>query len=102
MNPPAGCAFHPRCPYAIAACKAQRPKLEQKEPNRFAACIRMGEILGKDYTEERREFEQKVRRSRNHKGRGVGVSAGPQFVPDKVVAFSASLLAKRQKSATHR
>ncbi|MBV8641034.1 MAG: ATP-binding cassette domain-containing protein [Verrucomicrobia bacterium] len=44
MSPPAGCAFHPRCPYAIAACKAQRPELEQKESNRFAACIRVGEI----------------------------------------------------------
>ena len=44
MNPPAGCAFHPRCPYAIAACQVQRPELEQKEPNRFAACIRIGEI----------------------------------------------------------
>jgi oligopeptide transport system ATP-binding protein len=44
MSPPAGCAFHPRCPYAIAACKAQRPELEQKEANRFAACIRIGEI----------------------------------------------------------
>jgi oligopeptide transport system ATP-binding protein len=44
MNPPAGCTFHPRCPYAIAACKAQRPELAQKEPNRFAACIRVGEI----------------------------------------------------------
>jgi oligopeptide transport system ATP-binding protein len=44
MNPPAGCTFHPRCPYAIAACKAQPPELAQKEPNRFAACIRVGEI----------------------------------------------------------
>jgi oligopeptide transport system ATP-binding protein len=44
INPPAGCTFHPRCPYAIAPCKAQRPELEQKEPNRFAACIRVGEI----------------------------------------------------------
>jgi oligopeptide transport system ATP-binding protein len=44
LIPPAGCAFHPRCRYAIAACKAQRPELEQKEPNRLAACIRVGEI----------------------------------------------------------
>jgi oligopeptide transport system ATP-binding protein len=43
-NPPHGCAFHPRCPYAIEACKARRPELEEKEPNRFAACIRVGEI----------------------------------------------------------
>jgi oligopeptide transport system ATP-binding protein len=44
MNPPAGCAFHPRCPHAIAPCRAHRPEPEEKEPNRFAACIRIGEI----------------------------------------------------------
>jgi oligopeptide transport system ATP-binding protein len=43
-NPPSGCPFHPRCSYAIDACKAQRPPLEEKEPNRIAACIRVGEI----------------------------------------------------------
>ena len=26
INPPAGCAFHPRCPYANARCKVERPK----------------------------------------------------------------------------
>jgi len=43
-NPPSGCPFHPRCSYAIDACKEQRPPLEEKEPNRIAACIRIGEI----------------------------------------------------------
>src|SRR3984957_11998722 len=43
-NPPQGCAFHPRCAYAIEACKVQRPALEEKEPNRLAACLRVGEI----------------------------------------------------------
>jgi oligopeptide transport system ATP-binding protein len=43
-NPPHGCAFHPRCSYAIEACQARRPELEEKEPNRVAACIRVGEI----------------------------------------------------------
>jgi oligopeptide transport system ATP-binding protein len=43
-NPPSGCPFHPRCSYAIEACKARRPELEEKEPNRIAACIRVGEI----------------------------------------------------------
>ncbi|MBV8142615.1 MAG: ATP-binding cassette domain-containing protein [Verrucomicrobia bacterium] len=43
-NPPRGCTFHPRCPYAVDACKAVRPGLEEKEPNRLAACIRVGEI----------------------------------------------------------
>lgn len=27
LNPPSGCAFHPRCPHANARCKAQRPDL---------------------------------------------------------------------------
>jgi oligopeptide transport system ATP-binding protein len=44
MNPPPGCPFHPRCSYAIEACKAHRPELEVKEPDRMAACIRVGEI----------------------------------------------------------
>jgi oligopeptide transport system ATP-binding protein len=43
-NPPLGCAFHPRCSYAIETCRARRPELEEKEPNRVAACFRVGEI----------------------------------------------------------
>jgi peptide/nickel transport system ATP-binding protein len=27
LNPPAGCAFHPRCPHANARCTAERPQL---------------------------------------------------------------------------
>ncbi|HET8747891.1 MAG TPA: dipeptide ABC transporter ATP-binding protein [Ramlibacter sp.] len=27
LNPPSGCAFHPRCPHANARCKAERPAL---------------------------------------------------------------------------
>lgn len=26
INPPSGCTFHPRCPYATDRCKAERPK----------------------------------------------------------------------------
>ncbi|MBV9673430.1 MAG: ATP-binding cassette domain-containing protein, partial [Verrucomicrobia bacterium] len=44
IDPPAGCAFHPRCPYAIEACKLQFPPFEEKQPRRFAACIRVGQI----------------------------------------------------------
>jgi oligopeptide transport system ATP-binding protein len=44
MNPPCGCAFHPRCSFATNACEASRPDLEQKETGRFAACFRIGEI----------------------------------------------------------
>ncbi len=27
LNPPTGCAFHPRCPHANARCKTERPQL---------------------------------------------------------------------------
>lgn len=43
MNPPEGCAFHPRCPHAIDACKQDRPQLLEHGDKRVA-CIRVGEI----------------------------------------------------------
>ncbi len=45
IHPPAGCAFHPRCPQAIAACAATLPPLEEKSPGRSAACIRLEQTL---------------------------------------------------------
>jgi oligopeptide transport system ATP-binding protein len=44
MNPPPGCPFHPRCPYAIADCARIVPKLENFDEVQQAACIRMREI----------------------------------------------------------
>ncbi|HWZ95290.1 MAG TPA: oligopeptide/dipeptide ABC transporter ATP-binding protein [Opitutaceae bacterium] len=44
INPPAGCAFHPRCPYAQEKCKAAVPPLMPAGPNREAACVRLEEI----------------------------------------------------------
>jgi oligopeptide transport system ATP-binding protein len=41
INPPAGCRFHTRCPYAIQACKEVVPPLAEIKPNHFAACIRI-------------------------------------------------------------
>jgi oligopeptide transport system ATP-binding protein len=44
INPPAGCAFHPRCAYAVARCSEVVPPLVEAGPGRVAACIRLGEI----------------------------------------------------------
>ena len=51
VSPPPGCPFHPRCPYAIAACREAVPPLEPvgqpvADPARehLAACIRKHEI----------------------------------------------------------
>jgi oligopeptide transport system ATP-binding protein len=41
INPPPGCRFHTRCPYAISACKEVVPPLAEIKPNHFAACIRI-------------------------------------------------------------
>jgi peptide/nickel transport system ATP-binding protein len=37
-NPPPGCRFHTRCPFAEARCKTDRPALEEIEPNHKVAC----------------------------------------------------------------
>ncbi|HVF55028.1 MAG TPA: oligopeptide/dipeptide ABC transporter ATP-binding protein [Pyrinomonadaceae bacterium] len=41
INPPQGCRFHTRCPWAIQACKEVVPPLAEIKPNHFAACIRI-------------------------------------------------------------
>ncbi|MGV8841306.1 MAG: ABC transporter ATP-binding protein [Bauldia sp.] len=44
INPPSGCHFRTRCPYAIAECARLRPPLEPAGDNRAVACIRWKEI----------------------------------------------------------
>jgi len=44
LNPPAGCAFHPRCPYVQERCRAAVPPLTRLADGREAACIRVDEI----------------------------------------------------------
>jgi oligopeptide transport system ATP-binding protein len=44
INPPAGCAFHPRCPYAVDKCREAVPPLVPAGPGREAACIRLDEL----------------------------------------------------------
>jgi oligopeptide transport system ATP-binding protein len=41
INPPPGCRFHTRCPWAIEACREVVPPLAEIKPNHFAACIRI-------------------------------------------------------------
>lgn len=38
MAPPAGCSFHPRCPYAFEPCAIQRPELVEVGDSHWVAC----------------------------------------------------------------
>jgi oligopeptide/dipeptide ABC transporter ATP-binding protein len=41
INPPKGCAFHPRCWLATEECKQQVPELRTVAPNHEVACIKV-------------------------------------------------------------
>ncbi|HDN79047.1 MAG: oligopeptide ABC transporter ATP-binding protein [Chloroflexi bacterium] len=38
INPPPGCRFHPRCPYAMERCKEEEPSLKE-EGGHYVACF---------------------------------------------------------------
>ncbi|MGH3278614.1 MAG: dipeptide ABC transporter ATP-binding protein [Trebonia sp.] len=38
VNPPSGCRFHPRCPYAMAICSEQAPPTFSAGPGHIGAC----------------------------------------------------------------
>jgi len=42
LNAPPGCAFHPRCPWAEAECRQERPELTEVRPGHWTACLRSG------------------------------------------------------------
>ncbi len=43
-NPPSGCYFHPRCPYAQDRCKQEAPVPREVSPGRIVSCHRADEL----------------------------------------------------------
>ena len=41
MNPPSGCRFHPRCPYAMDRCGKEKPLLQEIAPGHRVACFKV-------------------------------------------------------------
>ncbi|WP_270171128.1 ABC transporter ATP-binding protein [Paenibacillus sp. SYP-B4298] len=44
LHKPAGCPFHPRCPYADESCTQHKPRLEEKQPGHYASCLKTEEV----------------------------------------------------------
>ena len=38
INPPSGCRFHTRCPYAEARCRVEEPAMREVKPGHLVAC----------------------------------------------------------------
>ena len=38
INPPPGCRFHPRCPFAMPRCAEHEPELREHAPDHWVAC----------------------------------------------------------------
>ena len=38
INPPPGCHFHTRCPYAVERCRVESPVLREVKPGQMVAC----------------------------------------------------------------
>jgi oligopeptide/dipeptide ABC transporter ATP-binding protein len=38
INPPSGCHFHTRCPYAVERCRVESPALREVKPGQLVAC----------------------------------------------------------------
>jgi oligopeptide transport system ATP-binding protein len=44
LNPPSGCVFHTRCPYAVKRCQLEVPALRRHERGDWVACHRAEEL----------------------------------------------------------
>ena len=44
IDPPKGCRFHPRCPYAREVCGVEEPAYQEEEAGHFAACHFVDEL----------------------------------------------------------
>jgi oligopeptide/dipeptide ABC transporter, ATP-binding protein, C-terminal domain len=56
LNPPKGCRYHPRCPYAIDTCGLREPELLEHDKKHFVACHRAGELSFREFLADMDSF----------------------------------------------
>jgi oligopeptide transport system ATP-binding protein len=75
VNPPAGCRFNPRCPWAEDNCRTDEPPLAEVKPGHWAACHYWKEIEGGTKRQTNNQTEIRLL------GEGSTVSAEAPTVP---------------------
>lgn len=56
LNPPEGCRYHPRCPYATEVCKLKEPELLELSDKHFVACHRVNELDFSEFLNDMSNF----------------------------------------------
>jgi oligopeptide transport system ATP-binding protein len=58
INPPAGCAFHPRCPMAVASCSRVRPEFREVRKGHWVACSEVHRMIEQNCEQRMPVFNQ--------------------------------------------
>jgi oligopeptide transport system ATP-binding protein len=89
LNPPPGCAFHPRCPFALEKCKLSIPPLTPADATREVACVRSKEISAIDHDYALYDLEANLRFIGGSKGHDLlkELQATPTYLIDNNVGW---------------
>ena len=75
INPPPGCTFHTRCPFAFERCKVETPALKPAADGRARlACHLVGVRIHPPHPHDRLDLDRDADRQRAHADRGACVT----------------------------